>query len=90
MGQELSPDGHIPLNEETLSKMVPGERAFWDKFLPLASEEIDKAVENETEIPYRPSPELQSLYETAITAYKGSSYCQVNQLMNIFSFNTRQ
>lgn len=82
--QEKSPSGHIPLNEETLQKMTPNERAFWENFLYR----VDRCVRNEVRAgasrPYRFPETLRELLSIAVKLYDGNQYCQVNQIREVF------
>ena len=84
MNHRLSPSGHIPLNEETLSGMSPEERAFWEGFLEkifaVIQEEEDKGSPEPLSLP----PELAAEFRVAITVYDGDQYCQIAQIRNLF------
>jgi hypothetical protein len=86
----LSPSGHIPLNEETMSGMHSTERAFWEDFLPRVMETINEKRDSDATLPYEFPPELLPDFQTAINVYAGDKYCQISQIRKMFSFGPTQ
>jgi hypothetical protein len=84
MNNRLSPSGHIPLDEETLSGFSAEERAFWELFQSKILVAINEGKERGTPPPYRFSPELYEMFQKAVYTYDGLKYCQVNQICNLF------
>ncbi|MDO8492474.1 MAG: hypothetical protein Q7S34_02440 [bacterium] len=86
MDHELSPSGHIPINDATLQQMSKEERAFWDDFLPRITAAIERAEERADTIPYEIPADLRPMVQTALHKYKGRKYCQMYQLAHLFNF----
>lgn len=84
MNERLSPSGHIPLNEETLSGMSPEERAFWEGFLEKIFAVIQEEEDKGSPEPFALPPDLTAEFRVAITFYEGDQYCQVAQIRNLF------
>ena len=84
MNAHLSPSGHIPLNEETLSGMSPEERSFWEGFQARISAVIEEEEAKESSHPFVLPSELRVEFQVAINVYDGDKYCQVIQIRHLF------
>lgn len=82
--QRLSPSGHIPLDEETLSGMTDQERVFWKTFLKKAGDVFYGEQAKGTPHPFPIPPELHEDFRAAIVEYHGDMYCPFAQLRAAF------